>query len=160
MSSRVISRAELYELVWLKPMVHISKSFGTSAADLRELCVTHDIPLPKAGHWMQVAAGKSVVRPKLSYRNRYQETIQITRTVAVERPATKVVVPKHSDSTHFVTSVAPERAEGLSVSAELVDPHPLVVKTLTMLARYRRNIEREKKIKEDGSIFAKRIVHL
>ena len=44
------SRIELYELVWTKPMTHLSKELGLSDVGLRKICVKFGIPLPQRGY--------------------------------------------------------------------------------------------------------------
>ena len=60
-----MKRAELYALVWEKPMVHVAKHFGISDVGLRKICVKHDIPTPPLGYWAKLAHGKKVVQPPL-----------------------------------------------------------------------------------------------
>jgi len=43
------SRNELYELVWAKPMTHLSKELGLSDVGLRKIYVKFGIPLPSRG---------------------------------------------------------------------------------------------------------------
>lgn len=44
------SRVELFELVWSKPMTHLSKELGLSDVGLRKICVKYGIPLPARGY--------------------------------------------------------------------------------------------------------------
>jgi hypothetical protein len=37
-----MTRAELHELVWSKPMTHIGRDFGMSDVAVRKYCVKHD----------------------------------------------------------------------------------------------------------------------
>ena len=45
------SRVELFEMVWSKPMTHLSKELGISDVGLRKICFKHGIPLPARGYW-------------------------------------------------------------------------------------------------------------
>jgi hypothetical protein len=38
----IMTRAELYELVWKEPMIHAAKRFGLSDVALRKTCVKHE----------------------------------------------------------------------------------------------------------------------
>ncbi|MDP1627654.1 MULTISPECIES: hypothetical protein [Pseudomonadota] len=60
-----ISREALYNLVWQKPMIHAAKDFGISSTSLRKICVNHEIPVPPAGHWAKINAGKKVQQTPL-----------------------------------------------------------------------------------------------
>lgn len=63
-----ISRAELYDLVWSKPMRDLASMFGISDVALRKHCVKAEIPVPERGHWAKLAAGKPTIRPRLPDR--------------------------------------------------------------------------------------------
>lgn len=61
-----MTRQELYNLVWSKPMTHIAKEFGMSDVAVRKHCKRMDIPTPPVGYWMKLQYGKKVRKPKLS----------------------------------------------------------------------------------------------
>lgn len=61
----VLSRAELYELVWSEPVTKVAERFGITGTGLRKICDRHDVPVPPRGHWAKVAANKKVPRPRL-----------------------------------------------------------------------------------------------
>ncbi len=60
-----LSRKELYDFVWSKPLLQLSKEFGLSDNGLRKICKKYYIPLPKMGHWQKVQFGKKVEKEKL-----------------------------------------------------------------------------------------------
>jgi hypothetical protein len=61
-----MTRQELYDLVWSKPMTHIAKEFGMSDVAIRKHCKNMDIPTPPVGYWMKLQHGKKVRKPRLS----------------------------------------------------------------------------------------------
>ena len=61
-----LSRQELYDMVWSKPMTTLAKEFNLSDNGLRKICKKYDIPMPKVGHWEKVKYGHKTVIPKLS----------------------------------------------------------------------------------------------
>lgn len=63
-----LSRADLYELVWSKPMTELAKDFGFSDVALAKRCRRLGVPVPGRGYWARVAAGQTPHRPKLSKR--------------------------------------------------------------------------------------------
>lgn len=63
------SRGELFELVWSKPMTHLSKELGLSDVGLRKICVKYGIPLPARGYWARLQFGKQDPRPELPFEN-------------------------------------------------------------------------------------------
>jgi molecular chaperone GrpE (heat shock protein) len=61
----VFKRGRLYEQVWASPLTELAKKYGMSDSGIRKVCKAMNIPLPVAGHWAKVAAGKPVRRPPL-----------------------------------------------------------------------------------------------
>ncbi len=55
-----ISRQELYNLVWSKPLIHLAKEFNLSDVGLAKVCRRYNIPLPPAGYWVKRAHGHDV----------------------------------------------------------------------------------------------------
>ncbi len=64
-----LSREELYELVWSKPMVELAQDFGLSDVALAKRCRKVGVPVPGRGYWARVAAGQEPRRPKLAKRD-------------------------------------------------------------------------------------------
>jgi hypothetical protein len=60
MSSNYITltRQELYEMVWSKPMSSLAKDFGISDVALAKRCREVDVPIPYRGYWARKAAGQ------------------------------------------------------------------------------------------------------
>ncbi len=58
-----ITREQLYQLVWSKPMREIAGLLGVSDVALGKTCRRASIPVPGLGYWAKVHAGKSP--PKL-----------------------------------------------------------------------------------------------
>lgn len=65
---REISRADLYELVWAKPMRTLAPEFGVSDVALRKACVKARVPVPERGYWARLKAGKPAIRVELPPR--------------------------------------------------------------------------------------------
>lgn len=73
-----LSRQELYQMVWKEPMTKLAKQYGLSDNGLRKVCIKMQIPLPKAGHWMKVQAGKKVIIPPLSSDYTGEQEVKLT----------------------------------------------------------------------------------
>ncbi|RAS31917.1 hypothetical protein BX591_10822 [Paraburkholderia bryophila] len=58
-------REKLYEEVWAEPVTTVAKRYQISDVGLRKICISLGVPLPVAGHWAKVAAGKTVKKPPL-----------------------------------------------------------------------------------------------
>ena len=88
MSEANLTRAQLYELVWSKPMTHIAKEFGMSDVAVRKHCVNHDIPTPPVGYWAKLAHGKTVRRPPLPTKQRSaDEPVHLVMRTVLPRSA-------------------------------------------------------------------------
>ena len=63
-----LSREDLYELAWSKPINQLAKDFGISDVALAKRCRRLRIPLPGRGYWARLVAGQTPYRPKLPKR--------------------------------------------------------------------------------------------
>jgi hypothetical protein len=55
--SKLVSRQELYEAVWVKPISTLAKEWNTNYAQIAGACSLMNIPRPGSGHWQTVARG-------------------------------------------------------------------------------------------------------
>ena len=55
-----VTRQELYNLVWSKPMTKLALEYNLSDNGLRKICKKFDIPLPQLGHWQKIQFNKKV----------------------------------------------------------------------------------------------------
>jgi hypothetical protein len=65
MESIILTRSQLYDLVWKEPMLTLSKKYDISDVGLRKMCIRLNIPVPQAGHWQKVKFGKKPHQLKL-----------------------------------------------------------------------------------------------
>ncbi len=63
-----LSREDLYELVWSKPVTELAKDFGLSDVALAKRCRKLGVPVPGRGYWARVEAGQTPRQPKLKKR--------------------------------------------------------------------------------------------
>lgn len=63
--SITLTREELYELVWTKPMARLAAEYAISDVGLAKLCARCDVPTPPRGYWAKKEAGKAPRRPRL-----------------------------------------------------------------------------------------------
>ena len=61
----MISREELYELVWSMPMMKAAEKFSVSGSYLARVCSVLRIPRPERGYWAKLNVGKAPPRPAL-----------------------------------------------------------------------------------------------
>ena len=62
---KVLTRQELYKLVWKKPMSKLAVEFGLSDQGLEKICRRHNIPKPGLGYWAKLQHGKEPPTPEL-----------------------------------------------------------------------------------------------
>ena len=60
-----MSRGQLYELVWTKPITHAAKELGISDRGLAKKCLANNIPVPPRGYWAKLEHGKDVRKTPL-----------------------------------------------------------------------------------------------
>ncbi|MAT13753.1 MAG: hypothetical protein CMJ46_00600 [Planctomyces sp.] len=53
----MVSRRELYELVWSGPMTQVAEQFGVSSSYLGRVCSALSVPRPGRGYWAKIHAG-------------------------------------------------------------------------------------------------------
>ena len=61
----MVSREELYELVWSIPMIKVAEKFSVSGSYMARVCSVLNVPRPERGYWVQLEVGKAPARPAL-----------------------------------------------------------------------------------------------
>ena len=65
----ILTREQLYELVWSEPMRLLSKQIGISDVAIAKHCRKLGIPVPARGYWNRLQAGKNVTKTALPVRD-------------------------------------------------------------------------------------------
>lgn len=55
--TNVITREDLYELVWSTPMIKVAEKFDVSGIYLARVCAALRVPRPERGYWAKLAVG-------------------------------------------------------------------------------------------------------
>jgi hypothetical protein len=116
-----VTRQDIYELVWQKPLTHLAGEFGLSDQRLARLCEREDIPRPPPGYWSKLAVGKRAgARPPLPVGERGADAAVIRASAPSEQPLT----PK--------SQVEQLKAElpAIRISERLIQPHPIVAERI------------------------------
>ncbi|GGH23900.1 hypothetical protein [Mucilaginibacter phyllosphaerae] len=115
MKSLNLTRKEIYDLVWEKPVSHLAEELGIKPSELRGYCVKFEIPLPEQGHWSRVQFGKEVTKTPLppASVNELSEEIVIE-----EKEIYKVDPPIMFPGENELSFKVPDR---------LINPDPLIV---------------------------------
>ncbi len=133
MTERIITRQELYDLVWSTPMASIAKDLAISDVGLAKICRRHGIPHPGRGYWARQAAGQTLKKPKLP------------GSVPGRSETIRFVIPDSLPSTEATPEVPAEVLEWIEregrpenhieVPARVSRYHPLIQKTRESLER-------------------------
>lgn len=118
-----LTRDELYEQVWSKPVSHLAKDYGISDVGLSKICRKHNIPTPPLGYWSKVKAGKKVRKkplPALTAGNQPKIVIEPgrARTAGDEKRS----IP---DEFQGQLDEATARTSSFVAETEPASPHPL-----------------------------------
>lgn len=130
--TKKISRRELYDLVWSRPIMDIAAEFGISDRGLGKVCERYNIPKPPRGYWQRIAAGEKIKIPKLhAMSNLYQETVHIQVNV-------KETLPENVND-----KINEQLSEPITIPSKISKLHPLVKQTeksVCLELRHRRNL--------------------
>jgi hypothetical protein len=66
--AELLSRKDLYDLVWSEPLKTICSRFGISDVALKKTCARSVIPTPERGYWARKDAGKPTLQVALPIR--------------------------------------------------------------------------------------------
>ncbi|MEO5598783.1 MAG: hypothetical protein ABIQ66_09190 [Novosphingobium sp.] len=113
----MISREELYKLVWSEPMTKVALRFDVSGSYLARICTLLNVPRPERGYWAKLAVGKAPLQSPLPaprpgdplYWSKEGEKI----------PARKAEVPKPSTPSGKKPSIPRDRTHGLVRGAKV-----------------------------------------
>lgn len=61
-----ISRRELFDLVWEKPLCHLAKDLNVSGSYLTRVCRDLEINKPPVGYWLRKELGRAEEKPELN----------------------------------------------------------------------------------------------
>ncbi|CAH1674258.1 hypothetical protein [Chelatococcus asaccharovorans] len=114
----VLTRQQLYDMVWERAVSKVAPELGISDVALRKQCVKHAIPLPDATYWGRLHAGRSVKRKPLCATPK-----GVSDRIVIDASA-KPLAPEPIEE---AIAAARQAAEAVAVPEKL---HPLVAKTL------------------------------
>lgn len=111
-----VTRRELYELVWEKPMSQLAEEFGMSDVGLAKICKRLNVPRPGNGYWTKRKYGKAPKQPRLPRSTTPGQHEVLIRGRGEPKPDPFGVPRK------------------LEILDALEDPHPLIAATLEVLS--------------------------
>lgn len=107
----MVSREDLYELVWAQPMTKVAEQFDVSGTYLARVCSVLNVPRPERGYWAKLAVGRAPAKPPLPEARPGDQLSWSTGGVLQEPPK-----PRHPP--------ARQRAARVQVPKDRV--HPLI----------------------------------
>lgn len=134
-----VTRAELYELVWANPVTKVAPQFGISDVAFRKACIAADVPLPPAGYWAKLRAGKAGRRPALPPRSLGLDDIRFVgagyhdaywRLSREERLAPPPAPPAFSGTIEDMEALARSVIGKAKLIRSLDRPHHVIAKQL------------------------------
>lgn len=124
MSTIKVTRQELYEMVWKEPMTTLAKKYLISDVGLRKKCKKLVVPIPDAGYWAKVKAGKRVFVKKLKseHTGESETTLQIrdANNEADQERLERIMIREEIENDKRINLVVPEK---------LKNTDPLIRKT-------------------------------
>ncbi len=142
MADIIVTREELYDLIWTKPVTQVAKDFGVSDVWISKACTKARIPRPNRGYWAKLQSGKKSDRASLPASLLLQsDLIQIrqgSRYGTVEpRPTDEEIVatpepspPVFDESIEDFTRRISDAVGVVRMSTTMRDMHPAISRAL------------------------------
>lgn len=130
MDKVTLTRDQLYDLVWSKPITALASEFGISYNDLKKICKNHNIPLPYMGYWAKLRHGKLARKVKLPASFEGKDEIAFEPTL--DRP--EVQQKEASDKAVLIGEIETKFQQFLHVPERLTNPDILIVNVKNALA--------------------------
>ena len=134
-------RESLFEEVWSTPLTTLAKKYGMSDNGIRKVCKALAIPLPIAGHWAKIAAGRTIPRPTLPPTKGRTEFY----SSPTPRPSSS---PELDEDTQWLTErteFEDDRANHIAVALEPQRWHRLVIQTRNRLRELVKEAEQARR---------------
>lgn len=135
MEDIILTREELYELVWSTPMIQLAKKYKISDNGLRKKCKKMNIPTPDSGYWTKLKFNKPVRKKKLPKNFTGKNEVNLSERTDDEPECNSIVSQrsriaktyKELDQSYFV------------VQEELTKPDKLVKEARSILSKRKVN---------------------
>lgn len=121
MEAIILTRSQLYELVWKEPMLVLAKRYDISDVGLRKMCIRLNIPIPQAGHWQKVKFGKKPHQLKLP--KIFEGENQVTLRLRGEKEESENALPSFS---HIRQEITDDSRLSLTIPDKLSRPDKLI----------------------------------
>jgi len=129
----VVTRTDLYRLVWSIPLVRLAARYKTTTDELSAAYARMKVPRPGSGHWLKKSTGKSVMQEELPRAD--QETMLETTISAPHGQLLPMTAQSEFENKRAITRA---RYDGISVPDDIVHPHPVIERWLADHERKRK----------------------
>jgi hypothetical protein len=131
----VLTRDQLYDLVWSEPMQRLSKQIGISDVAIAKQCRKVGVPVPERGYWNKHQAGKPVVQARLPERdlvtmNRIQMSGSLPFELRQRLKGEPGKDPEETESIEVMTERLRKRLGTVTVRRNFSRVHPAVATLL------------------------------
>ena len=123
MNTVKLTRKELYDLVWSKSMVALSKVYNISDNGLRKICIRMNIPLPTNGHWAKLQFAKKVTIKSLPMDQNVEDSISLSLRTEDD----KLNVTQGSPRKQLLDEIQNDPKLSFTVSEKLNTKDPLIL---------------------------------
>lgn len=138
--AKTVSRKQLYDLVWSKPMIHAAAEFGVSGNGLAKVCRKLDVPYPPRGYWAKHAVGKAPpANPLPDRRKDIPEGVTIGASGKLDDEERPEIAQARADFEE-----AKQRHAAISIPERLAKPHPVIARWLSEKKERQERARRER----------------
>ena len=96
MDKSIITRQELYDLVWQESLTAISKRLNIPYSHLRRVCKELNVPVPPHGYWLMLRFGKPITIIELPADYSGLSEVQISHTKSLGNDPNVLTITKKS----------------------------------------------------------------
>ena len=131
----VLTRKELYDLVWSMPVLKVAESFGLSDVGLAKICERHRVPVPPRGYWAKKESGKKVKQAVFTEADDpLLDRIQIASMKSALPEPVREIIERNRTQRKAAQSERSDLMKAPQVDP-VDDPHPAVKATVAVLRR-------------------------
>lgn len=123
MENTILTRQELYDLVWENPLSKLAKKYNLSDNGLRKVCKKLDIPLPKNGYWQKIQYNKKVSKEKLPVNN----TVETSITLKFRDNSETIINGIENELNQLTKEIKNVLKDAIVFPEKLTRPHQLII---------------------------------
>ncbi|MDE2319926.1 MAG: hypothetical protein KGK02_09545 [Rhodospirillales bacterium] len=132
--SKKLTRRELFDLVWSKPIQQLAAEFGVSDRGLAKVCARNGIPNPPRGYWARLAAGGNVKRPPgPNDDERWEWQVKIVPTLSPL--ATSIMTSRKLEQAHSAKIENDQQSVKTDFTVPVSQPHSAIRNTAQVLRK-------------------------